>query len=76
MKGSCMCSRSTDHVLLMARSLCVPLGRGLLLMDTTWRDAHQSLMATRVRGFDMLAGADALAHIALYVGIVLLSCCR
>ena len=34
----------------------------LLVTDTTWRDAHQSLMATRVRGFDMLAGADALAR--------------
>jgi len=26
---------------------------GLLLMDTTLRDAHQSLLATRVRTFDM-----------------------
>jgi pyruvate carboxylase len=34
----------------------------LLITDTTWRDAHQSLMATRVRTYDMLAGADALAH--------------
>jgi pyruvate carboxylase len=34
----------------------------LLITDTTWRDAHQSLMATRVRGYDMLAAADALAH--------------
>ncbi|MBI5766152.1 MAG: pyruvate carboxylase [Verrucomicrobia bacterium] len=34
----------------------------LLITDTTWRDAHQSLMATRVRGYDMLACADALAH--------------
>jgi pyruvate carboxylase len=34
----------------------------LLITDTTWRDAHQSLMATRVRTFDMLATADALAR--------------
>lgn len=34
----------------------------LLVTDTTWRDAHQSLMATRVRSYDMLAAADALAH--------------
>jgi pyruvate carboxylase len=34
----------------------------LLLTDTTFRDAHQSLMATRVRSYDMLACADALAH--------------
>ena len=23
--------------------------KGVLVMDTTWRDAHQSLLATRVR---------------------------
>jgi pyruvate carboxylase len=34
----------------------------LLITDTTWRDAHQSLMATRVRTYDMLASADALAR--------------
>ncbi|MDO8542690.1 MAG: pyruvate carboxylase [Opitutaceae bacterium] len=34
----------------------------LLITDTTWRDAHQSLMATRVRSYDMLACADALAR--------------
>ncbi len=34
----------------------------LLLTDTTFRDAHQSLLATRVRTFDMLAVADAVAH--------------
>ncbi|KIW01720.1 pyruvate carboxylase [Verruconis gallopava] len=27
---------------------------GCLIMDTTWRDAHQSLLATRVRTVDML----------------------
>ncbi|WP_225919498.1 pyruvate carboxylase [Actomonas aquatica] len=34
----------------------------LLITDTTFRDAHQSLMATRVRSFDMLACAGALAR--------------
>ncbi|XP_043262765.1 pyruvate carboxylase, mitochondrial isoform X1 [Colletes gigas] len=28
--------------------------KGLLLMDTTFRDAHQSLLATRVRSYDLL----------------------
>jgi pyruvate carboxylase len=36
--------------------------RGTLIMDTTWRDAHQSLLATRVRTIDLLAIADATAH--------------
>ncbi len=36
--------------------------RRLLITDTTWRDAHQSLLATRVRSYDMLACADALAR--------------
>jgi len=27
---------------------------GVLIMDTTWRDAHQSLLATRVRTIDLL----------------------
>jgi len=34
----------------------------LLLTDTTFRDAHQSLLATRVRTHDMLAIADAYAR--------------
>jgi pyruvate carboxylase len=34
----------------------------LLITDTTFRDAHQSLMATRVRSFDMLAVADAVSR--------------
>ncbi len=34
----------------------------LLVTDTTFRDAHQSLMATRVRSYDMLAVADAVAR--------------
>ncbi len=34
----------------------------LLMTDTTMRDAHQSLLATRMRSYDMLAVADAVAH--------------
>lgn len=34
---------------------------GLLLTDTTWRDAHQSLLATRVRTRDLTAIAPATA---------------
>lgn len=34
----------------------------LLITDTTFRDAHQSLLATRVRTFDMLRIAGAVAH--------------
>ena len=34
----------------------------LLLTDTTFRDAHQSLLATRVRSYDMLATASAVAQ--------------
>lgn len=34
----------------------------LLITDTTLRDAHQSLMATRVRTYDMLACAPSIAH--------------
>jgi pyruvate carboxylase len=33
----------------------------LLVTDTTFRDAHQSLLATRVRSFDMVAVAPAVA---------------
>ena len=34
----------------------------LLITDTTFRDAHQSLLATRVRSLDILRVADAVAH--------------
>src|SRR5579863_1099450 len=34
----------------------------LLITDTTFRDAHQSLMATRVRTYDLLATASAVAQ--------------
>jgi pyruvate carboxylase len=36
--------------------------KGLLLTDTTFRDAHQSLLATRVRTYDMLAISNFVAH--------------
>ncbi|KAK4229163.1 carbamoyl-phosphate synthase L chain, ATP binding domain-containing protein [Podospora fimiseda] len=35
---------------------------GCLLMDTTWRDAHQSLLATRVRTIDLLNIAKETSH--------------
>lgn len=35
----------------------------LLMTDTTFRDAHQSLLATRVRTYDMLQIADAYARL-------------
>ena len=35
----------------------------LLITDTTFRDAHQSLFATRLRSYDMLAVADAVARL-------------
>jgi pyruvate carboxylase len=36
--------------------------QALLITDTTWRDAHQSLLATRVRTIDILRVAPATAH--------------
>ena len=36
--------------------------KGCLLMDTTWRDAHQSLLATRVRTVDLLNIASETSH--------------
>ncbi len=35
----------------------------LLITDTTWRDAHQSLLATRVRTHDLDVIAEATAHL-------------
>lgn len=37
--------------------------KGLLLTDTTWRDGHQSLLATRLRTKDILAIAPATANL-------------
>ncbi|KAL2112793.1 hypothetical protein VUR80DRAFT_6514 [Thermomyces stellatus] len=36
--------------------------KGCMLMDTTWRDAHQSLLATRVRTVDLLNIAKETSH--------------
>uniref|UniRef100_A0A915D2Z9 Pyruvate carboxylase n=1 Tax=Ditylenchus dipsaci TaxID=166011 RepID=A0A915D2Z9_9BILA len=36
--------------------------KGCLITDTTFRDAHQSLLATRVRTFDMLKIAPYVSH--------------
>ncbi|EFW99765.1 pyruvate carboxylase [Grosmannia clavigera kw1407] len=36
--------------------------KGCLIMDTTWRDAHQSLLATRVRTVDLLNIARETSH--------------
>ncbi|KAK3197212.1 hypothetical protein GRF29_1536g1022269 [Pseudopithomyces chartarum] len=36
--------------------------KGTLIMDTTWRDAHQSLLATRVRTVDLLGIAKETSH--------------
>ncbi len=49
-----------------AKGLVEWIGRqqGLLLTDTTMRDAHQSLLATRVRSFDLLQIAPAYAELA------------
>lgn len=40
----------------------IPAQKRLLITDTTFRDAHQSLLATRVRTYDMLATAAAVAR--------------
>ena len=37
--------------------------QGLLLTDTTWRDAHQSLLMTRVRTYDLVAAAPATNNV-------------
>ncbi|WP_417847238.1 pyruvate carboxylase [Thalassoglobus sp.] len=48
-----------------ARDFCKWIGeqKPLLLTDTTFRDAHQSLFATRFRTYDLLQIADAYAHL-------------
>jgi pyruvate carboxylase len=40
----------------------VRANKGCLLMDTTWRDAHQSLLATRVRTVDLCNIAQETSH--------------
>ncbi len=50
---------------LGAKKFCDSIrgSKELLLTDTTMRDAHQSLLATRVRTFDMVKIADAYARL-------------
>ncbi|ODQ55334.1 pyruvate carboxylase [Saitoella complicata NRRL Y-17804] len=40
----------------------VRANKGCLVMDTTWRDAHQSLLATRVRTIDLVNVAPVTSH--------------
>lgn len=40
----------------------VRANKGCLIMDTTWRDAHQSLLATRVRTVDLVNIAKQTSH--------------
>jgi len=56
----------TQLLELGPKAFCSSLSRQrrLLITDTTMRDAHQSLLATRMRSYDMLAVADAYAHLA------------
>ena len=42
-----------------AFAMAVRENMGLLITDTTWRDAHQSLLATRFRTTDILNAAPA-----------------
>ena len=41
----------------------------LLVTETAFRDAHQSLFATRLRTFDMLAVADVVARCSAVMAI-------
>ncbi|MDI1491167.1 MAG: pyruvate carboxylase [Ramalina farinacea] len=45
-----------------AYAKAVRANKGCLIMDTTWRDAHQSLLATRVRTVDLLNIAKETSH--------------
>ena len=40
----------------------VRANKGCLIMDTTWRDAHQSLLATRMRTIDICNIANETSH--------------
>ncbi|KAI8893548.1 hypothetical protein BC833DRAFT_531652 [Globomyces pollinis-pini] len=48
-----------------AKAFCkaIRAHKGLLLTDTTWRDAHQSLLATRVRTIDIARIAKQTSHV-------------
>ncbi|KAH6898363.1 carbamoyl-phosphate synthase L chain, ATP binding domain-containing protein [Thelonectria olida] len=60
------CKQGWRNVILeqgpKAFAKAVRANKGCLLMDTTWRDAHQSLLATRVRTIDLLGIAKETSH--------------
>ncbi|KAJ3493862.1 hypothetical protein NLG97_g4464 [Lecanicillium saksenae] len=60
------CQKGWRNILLeqgpKAFAKAVRQNKGCLLMDTTWRDAHQSLLATRVRTVDLLNIAKETSH--------------
>jgi hypothetical protein len=63
-----VCARAGWRDLLVAEgpeawAKAVRQHQGVLLTDTTWRDAHQSLLATRMRTHDMLKAAPATAQV-------------
>ena len=51
------CEKGWRYLLLKegpeAFAKAIRANKGCLIMDTTWRDAHQSLLATRVRTIDI-----------------------
>ena len=52
-----------NYVIQKALKIGTVEQKKLLLTDTTMRDAHQSLLATRMRTRDMVKGADGVADI-------------
>lgn len=60
------CTKGWRHVIVQegpaAFAKAVRANKGCLLMDTTWRDAHQSLLATRMRTIDLLNIAKETSH--------------
>lgn len=63
---SAPCTKGWRNVLLKEGpegfAKAVRANKGCLIMDTTWRDAHQSLLATRVRTVDLLNIAKETSH--------------
>jgi pyruvate carboxylase len=63
---SAPCAKGWRNVLVKegpaAFAKAVRANKGCLIMDTTWRDAHQSLLATRVRTVDLLNIAKETSH--------------
>jgi len=60
------CTKGWRNILVKegpeAFAKAVRANKGCLIMDTTWRDAHQSLLATRVRTVDLLNIAKETSH--------------